>query len=184
MNSRSARGGVRTLACCLVLILIPLMVAVAQGRRDLTGTGIGSDIAVPGEPRESTTTLQGNTQATVVEVEPAVSQPAPPESPADVPSPSDSPSVQQDRSINEPSPSESPAVSQPPEAAPSERPAQTSTPGPTTSSDSQERNVESVSNEIENESLPGTAGQTSLLALFGILALAGAASLRWAKARG
>jgi hypothetical protein len=122
--------------CCLVLILVPSIPANGQGRREINGTGVGSDILVPGEPEP---------EREIIVVPTAV-----------IPTPEPAPQpVEPKQSTSEP------AVSQPmPEPAP---PIQ-----------------EPYQPEEVATSLPATAGELPLLALFGFLAVAGAGSLRLA----
>lgn len=60
--------------CCLVLIVIPSIPANGQGRREINGTGVGSDILVPGEPVEE--------PRIIIVPAPVVAEPEPPPPPA------------------------------------------------------------------------------------------------------
>jgi hypothetical protein len=168
----------RPLICCFILILVPFILASAQSGRNLTGTGIGSDIAVPGEPSpEPPTVSQQDTRTTVVQVEPAPADPAPQASQDVEPSADSGQSVviQEDRNVNEPAAVESPErtseeiVREKPEPS-----AESSTQPSSAGSQDGDRDAGAAA----DDALPATSGDTLLPALIGMLCLAAAASLR------
>ena len=140
MNYRTTQVALFSMACCLVFLFLPSISADAQCRRELNGTGVGSDIAVPGEPGPE------------CDLAPQPFCCAQPE-----------PEVTREPAVIEPEP-----VVVEPESEPIvEIPAPTPAPY---------EDVEEI--VVEEIYLPATAGELPLLALIGLIALAGAASLR------